>query len=220
MTALAIWFGLRGPPQPSFPPTESDSTVFIDWRIPGTWRFWSLALPFSLALSAQVGLMVHLVSLLLPHIGADGATTGLAVTSIAAMSGRLALATIVDRLPQRLASAVSFTTQAGALSLIFLFPDQAAALYAGCIVFGLSVGNVITFPALIVQQEFPACPLRPVIGLNTAVCQFTFALAPAFFEIIRDVTGGYSAVLLVCIALELGAAVVILGVRFANTSTA
>jgi hypothetical protein len=33
-------------------------------------------------------------------------------------------------------------------------------------------------------------------------------------------TGGYSAVLLVCIALELGAAVVILGVRFANTSTA
>jgi hypothetical protein len=52
----AIWFGLRGPPQPSFPPTESDSTIFIDWRIPGTWRFWSLALPFSLALSAQVGL--------------------------------------------------------------------------------------------------------------------------------------------------------------------
>jgi hypothetical protein len=205
----AIWFGLREPPQPSFPPTESDNARFIDWRIPATWRFWSLALPFALALSAQVGLLVHLVSLLLPHIGADGAATGLAVTSMAAMSGRLALATVIDRLPHRLASAASFTAQAGGLSLMLLFLDQPAALYAGCIVFGLSVGNVITFPALIAQREFPACAFGPVIGLNTAVCQFSFALAPAVLGIIRDVTGGYSVVLLVCIALELGATAVI-----------
>jgi cyanate permease len=117
-------------------------------------------------------------------------------------------------------SAASFATQAGALSLILLFPDQVAALYAGCFAFGLSVGNVITFPALIVQQEFPACAFGQVIGLNTAVCQFSFALAPAFLGIIRDLTGGYSAVLLACITLELGAAVVILGARFASTSTA
>jgi predicted MFS family arabinose efflux permease len=217
----AIWFGLREPPQRPAPSIESDSTLFIDWRIPGTWRFWSLALPFALALAAQVGLLVHLVSLLLPHIGADGAATGLAVTSIAAMSGRLALATVIDRLPQRLASAVSFTAQAVGLSLMLLFPDQATALYAGCIVFGLSVGNVITFPALIVQREFPQGLFGPVIGLNTAVGQFGFALAPALLGIVRDVTGGYSAVLLACIALELSAAVVVLaGVRFANMSAA
>jgi hypothetical protein len=72
--------------------------------------------------------------------------------------------------------------------------------------------------ALLAQQEFPACAFGPVIGLNTAVCQFSFALAPLFLGIIRDVTGGYTAVLLVCIALDLGTAVVILGVRSANTS--
>jgi predicted MFS family arabinose efflux permease len=216
----AIWFGLREPRQTSSPPIESGTAGFADWRIPATWRFWSVALPFALALSAQVGFLVHLVSLLLPHIGADGAATCLALTSIAAIGGRLALATVVDRLRQRLASAVSFTAQAGALSLILMFPDQVAALYAGCFVFGLSVGNVITFPALIVQQEFPARAFGPVIGLNTAVCQFSFALAPAALGLIRDLTGGYAAVLLACIALELGAAVVILGARFANTSTA
>ena len=43
-----------------------------------------------------------------------------------------------------------------------------------------------------------------------------------FLGIVRDVTGSYSAVLLVCVvALELGAAIVILaGIRFANTPTA
>jgi len=110
-----IWYGLREPPQPAFPPRGSDSTLLTDWRISATWHFWSIALPFALALSAQVGLLVHLVSLLLPHLGADGAAIGLAVTSIAAISGRLALAAVIDRLPQRLASAASFTTQAGAV---------------------------------------------------------------------------------------------------------
>lgn len=209
----AIWFGFRGPPQSSIAPAPSDGILFINRRIPAAWRFWSLTLPFALALSAQVGFLVHLVSLLLPHIGADGAATGLAVTSIAAISGRLALAPVIDRLPQRLASALSFTTQAGALSLMLLLPDQAAPLYAGCIVFGLSVGNLITFPALLVQREYPPCLFGPVIGLNTAVCQFGFTLAPALLGIVRDVTGGYSAVLLMCIALELAAAIIILGGR-------
>jgi cyanate permease len=99
-------------------------------------------------------------------------------------------------------------------------PNQATALYAGCIVFGLSVGNVITFPALIVQREFPARVFDRVVGLNAAVCQFAFALAPAVLGTIRDVTGDYGAVLLLCMALELGAAVVILSGRFANASTA
>jgi cyanate permease len=89
----------------------------------------------------------------------------------------------------------------------------------GCIIFGLSVGNVITFPALIVQREFSADAFGRVIGLSTAVGQFTFALAPAFFGIIRDLTAGYPAVLLVCIALQLSAAfVVLVGVRSANAS--
>jgi cyanate permease len=53
------------------------------------------------------------------------------------------------------------------------------------------------------------------------VCQFIFALAPAFLGVIRDLTGGYSAVLLVCIAVQLSAAAVILaGVRFTNTPAA
>jgi predicted MFS family arabinose efflux permease len=223
LTALAllvvvlpvIWFGLREPPLMPSATAARDSTISTQANLLRSWHFWSVASPFALALAAQVGLIVYLVSFLLPHVGADGAAAGLAATSIAAMSGRLALATVIDRLPRRLASAVSFTTQAGGLALMLLFTNQPAVLYAGCVIFGFSVGNVITFPALIVQQEFPAAAFGQVIGLSTAVGQFTFALAPAFLGMVRDLTGGYPAVLLACIGLQLGGSVVILaGLRF------
>jgi cyanate permease len=90
------------------------------------------------------------------------------------------------------------------------FMQQPEALYAGCVLFGLSVGNVITFPALIVQREFPGAAFGIVIGLSTAIGQFTFALAPWLLGIVRDETGGYIAVLGLCIALQLGAAVLVL----------
>ena len=223
LTALAalvivlplIGFGLREPPASGFSAAKPDSFAFAASGTLRSWRFWSVALPFALALAAQVGLIVHLVSFLLPHVGAEGAAGALATTSLAAISGRLALATVIDRLPQRVASAMSFASQAGGLALMLLFTNQPMALYAGCIIFGLSVGNVITFPALIVQREFPASVFGQVIGLSTAVTQFAYALAPALLGMIRDLTGGYVAVLLVCIGLQLAGAIVVLaGSRF------
>ena len=132
-----------------------------------SWRFWSIALPFALALAAQVGLIVHLVSFLLPRLGAADAATAVALVSVAAMSGRLVLATVIDRLHQRRAAAVSFASQAVGVALMLGFSHQPGMLYAGCLLFGLSVGNVITFPALIVQGEFPNAAFALGIGLST-----------------------------------------------------
>jgi cyanate permease len=163
-----------------------------------SWRFWSIALPFALALAAQVGLIVHLVSFLLPRLGATGAATALSLISLAAVGGRLALAGVIDRLHQRRGAAASFVSQAAGVALMVGFMQQPEALYAGCVLFGLSVGNVITFPALIVQREFPGAAFGMVIGLSTAIGQFTFALAPWLLGIVRDETGGYIAVLGLC----------------------
>lgn len=59
-----------------------------------------------------------------------------------------------------------------------------------------------------IAREFGA-----VIGLSTAVSQFTFALAPALLGVIRDATGGYPAVLAACLSLQLAAAIVVLARR-------
>jgi predicted MFS family arabinose efflux permease len=214
MLAIVVPLNLFGLPRPTggSAVAVSDPALRAN-NVLRTWRFWSVALPFALALAAQVGLIVHLVSFLLPRLGASSAATAFALTSFAAVSGRLVLAGTIDRLPQRRAAAASFASQAVGVALMLAFPHQPEALYGGCMLFGLSVGNVITFPALIIQREFPPAAFGTVIGLSTSVGQFTFALAPAVLGVIRDATGGYPAVLVACIACQLVAAIIVLARR-------
>ncbi|MFL5282150.1 MAG: MFS transporter [Rhodopila sp.] len=173
------------------------------------WRFWSIALPFALALAAQVGMIVHLVSMLLPALGPNGSALALALTSVAAMAGRLVLAGVIDRLPQRPAAALSVLSQTIGLGLMLALLDHPVALYVGCILFGLSVGNVITFPALIVQREFPAAVFDQVIGLSTAAGQLTFALSPALLGMIHDRAGSYMPVLALCMGFQVLCAILV-----------
>lgn len=204
----SVLLGLRAPPLAP----HSARTVAPYGRADAlrSRAFRSVAGFYALALVAQVGFIVHQVAFLTPRLGPTGAADALAAGSLAAMLGRLALGTVIDRLNQRRAAAISVASQAGGIGMMLLWPDQPAALYGGSILFGLSVGNVITFPALIVQREFPAHAFGVVIGLANAVAQFTFAFAPALLGIVHDLAGGYPPALALCIAVQLAAAVVVL----------
>jgi cyanate permease len=169
-----------------------------------------VAAPFALALAAQVGFIVHQVSFLLPHLGRDGAGIAIAATAIAAAVGRLAFAPLIDGWNQRVASAASFASQAAGLGLMLALPDRPEALYCGCVVFGLSVGNVITLPALIVQREFTPQSFGVVVGLSSMVGQAMLAFGPTLLGIARDATGSYDAAIGLCIVLQLAAAVLVL----------
>lgn len=173
-------------------------------------RVWSIALPFALALAAQVGFIIHQMAFLLPQLGSGRAAAGVAVTAFAASAGRLAMAPVIDRLDQRRASAASFALQAVGLGLMLALPRRPAALYAGSVMFGLSVGNVITLPALIVQREFAPQSFGLVIGLVSTIGYTTLAFGPTLLGVARDATGGYGAALIVCIALQLAGAVIVL----------
>jgi cyanate permease len=117
---------------------------------------------------------------------------------------------VIDRVNQRLASAASFASQAAGLALMLALPDSPAALYAGSIVFGLSVGNVITLPSLIIQREFAARSFGLVVGLNSMVGQATLAFGPALLGLAHDLTGSYAAALIVCIVLQLAGSIMLL----------
>ena len=122
------------------------------------------------------------------------------------MAGWLGLGTVIDGLPQRPVSAVCFISQAIGISLILCFPSAPVMLLSGCVLFGLSVGNVITLPAILIQREFAARSFGMLVGLSGAMVQFTLALAPALFGVLRDWTGNYAVVLAVCMGLEVVAA--------------
>lgn len=173
-------------------------------------RFWSIAIPFALALMAQVGFIVHQVAFLLPRLGPAGAGTAVALTAGAATVGRLALATVIDRLNQRRAASLCFASQAVGLILMLARPTTPWALYAGSLIFGFSVGNVVTLPSLIVQREFAAQSFGLVIGLSSMIGQLGLSAGPAALGVVHDVAGHYGPAIGVCIGLQLLGALLIL----------
>jgi MFS family permease len=172
-------------------------------------RFWSVAAPFALALSAQVGMIVFQVSYLLPLLGTSGTSIALVCTSVAGVVGRFVVGLVIDHLPQRGTSAAIFASQAGALGLMIAFPGHPAALYLGSAIFGLGIGNVVILPSVIIQHEFASMSFGLVLGLSTAVGQIAYSLIPTVLGVVRDLSGGYRVVLVVCIGLQLAAVVLV-----------
>ena len=171
--------------------------------------FLSVSIAFALVLFAQVGFIVHLIAFLDPVIGRQHAATAVALLTAMAMAGRVLFSTVIDRLNQRLASAISFASQAVAL-LILINSRNETLLIAACALFGFSVGNLITLPSLIVQREFDPRSFGVLISLITAINQVTYAFGPGVIGLLRDVSGSYSLPFYGCIALELTAAVLIM----------
>jgi cyanate permease len=171
--------------------------------------FWTISVPFALALMAQIGFIVHQIALLEPKVGRPGAGFAVALTTSMAVIGRLCLGMVVDRLNPRVVTAVSLVSQAAAL-LAITQTDNATALFAACSVFGFTIGNLITLPPLIIHREFNATAFTVVMGLSTALSGIIGALGPGFVGLVRSLSGGYTVALALCIALELVAAVIVL----------
>jgi cyanate permease len=165
--------------------------------------------PFALAIAAQAGFLVHQLAYLSPVIGREQAALAVAITTAFAVIGRLGLGFFVDRLHQRYAAAASFGSQTLALCAMAA-SDSAAVLLTACAVYGFSVGNIITIPALIIQREFNPASFGRMVGLSTAVGQFIYAFGPGVVGLVRDAAGGYAAALIFCGACNLAAAVIIL----------
>src|SRR4051812_303493 len=171
--------------------------------------FLSMTIAFALVLFAQVGFIVHLIAFLDPVIGRASAALAVSLLTIMAMVGRVLFSAVIDRLDQRLASALSFASQALALAIIINSRNEIVMIGA-CVVYGFSVGNLITLPSLIVQREFDPKSFGVLISLVTAITQITYAFGPGVVGALRDLSGSYALPFYGCIALELIAAALIM----------
>ena len=171
--------------------------------------FLSVSASFALVPFAQVGFIVHLIAYLDSVVGRERAAFAVALLTAMAVVGRVLFSFVIDRLNQRLASAISFVSQAAALAVIINVHDD-IVLIAACALFGFSVGNLITLPALIVQREFDPRSFGVLISLITAINQVTYAFGPGVIGLLRDASGSYSLPFYGCIGLELVAAVLIM----------
>jgi Major Facilitator Superfamily len=168
--------------------------------LPGSllWRdlgFITLATGSALSLFAQIGLITHLYSLLVPALGAQWAGLVMGIGTGAGMAGRMivgwAMPAGADR---RLVACLSFAVQiAGTLTLIAAAGTNIPLLLVGVLLFGVGIGNVTSMPPLIAQVEFVKDDVPRVVALVVAIGQATYAFAPAAFGIIRELSQGAGA---------------------------
>jgi MFS family permease len=213
LPVLAVW--IRLPAVPVAIPTreeERSAASATAWTRRSAMRslaFWSVAAPFALALTAQVGFLVHQIAMLEPALGQQSAGLAVATVTVAAIAGRFMFGLLASKLDLPRFTAWSVLSQAAGLAVLMLTTEP-AALFFGCALFGLSAGNLMTLPALIIQREFEPAAFGMLVGLSWAISQFTYAFGPGLLGVVRDLTGGYGAPLGVCIAFEIAAAAVIL----------
>jgi len=176
-----------------------------------TWRFWSVSAPFALGLAAQVGVLTHLVALVSPAVGAGGTARAVGTTTAAALIGRLLTGVVVDRLNRRAVASATLVVQMLGLAVLAR-PPSAAAVYVGCALFGLGVGNLTTLPGLILAVEWPRERFSALVGLAVGINQLTFAFGPSLVGVLRDRVGGDALALGACATLQaLAAAMILLG---------
>src|SRR5262249_22862731 len=149
------------------------------------WRLVTLAAGMALGLFAQIGLLAHLFSLLVPALGAQLAGIATGAATAAAILGRTLFGWLMPAgADRRLFACASYLVQiAGSVALLFASGDGVPLLLLGVVLFGFGIGNATSLPPLIAQAEFAKD--ERVVPMIVAISQGTYAFAPATFGLIR-----------------------------------
>jgi MFS family permease len=174
-------------------------------------RLITQAVAFALVMSAQMGLLVQLFSLLVPAMGVQAAGTVMSLMTVCTLVGRAGPPLLMrPGTNRRIATVVNNGVQAvGSVVLLLSGGASVPLLIVGSLLFGLGSGNLPSLPALIAQSEFPEADVQRVVGLVFSFSQFRFALAPMAFGALQTQAaaasiGAASIVFMAALVLQLG----------------
>ncbi|WP_295145823.1 MFS transporter [uncultured Reyranella sp.] len=186
----------------------------VESTLPGArlWRdrrFLTLAGAMALGLFAQIGLIAHLFSLLVPVFGGPAAGIVMGLATAAAIAGRTLVGWLMPQgSDRRLVACTSHAVQiAGSLALLFACGADGVLLVVGVLLFGAGIGNTTSLPPLIAQAEFSKVDVQRVVPLIVAVGQGTYAFAPAAFGWLRTLSPAEGMPVFVAAALIQAAAI-------------
>ena len=150
--------------------------------------FLTLCIGMTLALFAQTGLVAHLVSVLAPTLGRQGAGLAAGASGLAAVVGRLAVGWRASSSSNwRAIASYSLIAQALGCGLLLLANGtNSTLLLLGVVLFGFGVGNAISVPPVIANLEFSKEDAIRAVALIVAISQGAYALAPAAFGLLRQ----------------------------------
>ena len=172
-------------------------------------RYLTMVGAFSIGLLAQISFIAHQAAFLEPTLGLKGAGFAVSMTALSALLGRVVVGLVVDRVDRRACSSVVLAVQAASM-IVLLSTSSVTGLYVGCLLFGFGVGNLITLPGLIVQQEFPRRDFARAVSFNVAITQLVAAIGPTLIGLLHDLSGSYRTSLIACLILQVAAAALVL----------
>ena len=193
---------------------SAGTTVPVERGLPGgsLWRdrrFLTLAAAMALGLFAQIGLIAHLFSLLVPVFGGPVAGILMGLATAAAIAGRTLVGWLMPQgSDRRLVACASHLVQiAGSVALLFAAGTDVVLLVAGVLLFGAGIGNTTSLPPLIAQVEFSKADAQRVVPLIVAIGQGAYAFAPAVFGGLRTLSPAEGMPVFVAAALVQAAAI-------------
>jgi hypothetical protein len=180
-------------------------------------RFITLSAGFALGLFAQVGLVTHLITRLVPELGEGLAASAVSFATVCAIAGRLVLAAFIGSANRRAAAAANFAMQACGAALL-AFGSTVVVLMIGCALLGIGIGNIVSLPPLIAQVEFDRADVPRIMSVATGVNQAVFSFAPAVIGALHDASGTYAVPFAAAATILLMAGGVVLLGRMPNNS--
>ncbi len=150
----------------------------------------TLSAGMALGLFAQIGLVSHLFSLLVPALGPGKAGLVMGVATGLAMAGRMVVPWLMPPgADRRVAASVNYAVQiVGSLTLLAADGDNVPLLLLGTVLFGVGIGNSTSLPPLIAQVEFTKEDVGRAVALIVATAQAVYAFSPAFLGLLRDIS--------------------------------
>lgn len=180
--------------------------------------FYAVTFGYVLALGSQVGAIQQLVKLVEERT--DRGTATLATTILAASSvvARLIGGRIVTRVGAMRLTVSLAMVQAGAM-VILAFADAPLVAFAGIIVFGLTIGNILMMQPLLIAERFGVRDYPRIFSRTQLYATAGTAGGPLLLGWLRDAAGGYRTSYLVAAVFSLSGALVLRRAGSATVTT-
>lgn len=151
-------------------------------------RFYVLATAaYLFVMLGQVGGISQQVKLVSERVDSLAA---LSVTIVAASSvcGRLAGGVLVTRVPPKTFTGILMAVQGVALAL-FAVADTTPTIVLTCILFGLSVGNLLMLQPLLLADAFGVKDYSKIYSFSSLITTLGVGLGPTLLGVLHDVSG-------------------------------
>ncbi|MBD1552560.1 MFS transporter [Pseudomonas typographi] len=187
-----------------------------------SWVYWGFNAALILSVCLIVGMVTNLVPMLQGRgLSAQAASQIFSSFGISIIAGRLLVGYLLDRYPPTVVAAISLVLPAiGCSILLFAHSQNPALLVLATLSVGASAGAEFDLAAFLMARYFGLRDYARIFGLHLALITIISGLVPLFFGHLYQAYGGYSGVLVCCLACALIGPAILLWLRLAPTMAA